>query len=286
MNKYIPTILILTLCVCSRISYAQSILDAFVPDIQSSATRVDKTPPILPPSQVDLLMGTDSYVPPFYRGRALPGAGTNTKLESIVRFQQRNGSFVSPGDIIYTWKVDGRVLGSLSGRGRSSLVVPSPTLKDSMTVALSVRSLDNAFYGDTSITIPTEKPIVLLYQNNPLWGVMYYNALTTQNTIAANEVTFAAVPYFANAGYPNDPRLIYAWSINGSPIKSSALDPSELTINGSKSNGIARIGLELTHASNFFMDSKSEWGVQLSTDGNSVFDSPNGKIDPFSGTHQ
>ena len=62
------------------------------------------------PTEIDLLFESDSYVPPFYKGRAMPSAGTLLHLEAIPRFKRTDGSLVAPDGIIFTWKRGGSVI--------------------------------------------------------------------------------------------------------------------------------------------------------------------------------
>jgi len=239
------------------------------------------------PTETDLLVDSDSYVPPFYQGRALPSAGTNLRLEAITHFKRPDGSVVPSSDITYTWKQDGRVVGNVSGRGKSSVELPSPTLYGTSNIEVDAESSDDTLAGSASLSIPSTTPFVLLYEDNPLLGLTYYHALAAQTTIPDTEMTFAAVPFFAQIQSPNDPRLAYTWTVNGSAISPSANDPSEITLNASDSNGEADIGLGLTHSTNIFMSTSGEWDVTLGTTNSSSFgNSVTGVKDPFSGKTQ
>ena len=236
------------------------------------------------PTQVDLLVDSDSYVPPFYQGRALPSAGTNIRLQAIPHFKRADGSSVAPTDITYTWKQDDRVLGSLSGRGKSSAILPAATLYGTSDIEVDAMSVDGVLSGRATVALPSTEPLITLYEDSPLLGLTYYRAIGGQSAMNDTEMTFAAVPYFAQARSANDPRLVYGWSVNGSNVAPSASDPSEITLNTTHSNGTATLGLEVTHTTNIYMDSKGSWGIMLGGQSSSGFNgTSNGTKDPFSG---
>lgn len=216
------------------------------------------------PAQVDLLYDSTSFVPPFYRGRSLPSAGTNIRLQAIVHFKRQNGSAVAPSDITYTWRNNGVVVGSVSGRGRSAAIIPAATLYGTNTIEVTAVSSDQKFIGTARVQIPSLEPILMVYQDHPLFGIMYYQALGSKNAIPDTEMTFAATPLFAQAVSANDPHLIYDWKVNDSTIPVDKKNPSEITINSDKSNGDATMSLETTHSSNYFMDSKGSWALTFS----------------------
>lgn len=239
------------------------------------------------PSQIDILVDSDSYVPPFYRGRALPSAGTNIRLQAIPYFKDAHGAVIPTSKINFTWKQDDRVVGAESGLGRSSVVLPAALLYGTTNIEVDAQSSDDASFGTATINIPSIEPPLVLYEDNPLLGITYYHALGGATTITDTEMTFAVVPYFAQAQSPNDPRLSFAWTVNGSGISPDPQDPSELTLNAQNSSGAATIGLSLSQSDNIFMNSTGSWNMTLgSTASNAFTNSAGGVKSPFSGRTQ
>lgn len=215
----------------------------------------------LPPSPVDLLFDADSYVPPFYRGRALPSPGTIMHFQALAHFG------VADSAITYTWRRNGRVEGDVSGVGKSSVSLPAPTLFGTDTISVDARAADVSAYGSASVTISSIDPSVTLYQDHPLFGIEYYNALTDQTSIPDLEMTFASVPYFAHVQSPDDAGLMYAWSVDGVPVAAATTSGSEITINADNSSGIANVSLILTSATNFLLRGEGAWNVLFSREG-------------------
>lgn len=233
--------------------------DVTLPDgTQTSSTIV------IAPVQIDLLVDSDSYTPPFYTGRALPSPGTDIMLQAIPWLRDANGSPIASSKLRFTWKRNNQVVGSVSGIGRSSAVLASPNLFATDIIEVDVASLDGSVAGSASVILPSTEPQLVLYENHPLFGFEYYNALAAKNPISENEMTFAVVPYFAQASGPNDPNLEYQWTVNGNPVKGNAADQSEITISAVNSNGDATIGLSMTHATNLTIDSGGSWDILLS----------------------
>ena len=258
-------------------------------DITLSATSPDggagSAQATIIPTQMDLLYDANSYVPPFYEGRTLPSAGTTLNLQAIAHFKRSNGTSVAPSDITYTWRKNGVVLGSMSGRGKSAITVPSPGLFETTTFSVDAVSSDQTLAGSASAVIASVEPLLILYQDHPLFGITYYNALGTQTGIADTEMSFAATPYFAQAVSANDPRLVYDWKVNNTAITADPKNPSEITINADNSDGNAAISLEATHVKNYLMDSKGSWTVSFSTGGSFVSGVKNVIKDVFHSTN-
>jgi len=232
------------------------------------------------PTEVDLLYDSDSYAPPFYRGKSLPSAGSNLYLQALPHFVSPNGSSPAASSLTYTWKKNGQVMGTVSGRGKSAIVIPAPVLYETDIMSVDVASSDGSLSGETSITVAAADPTVMLYEDHPLFGVLYGNALSASTFLPDSEMTFAAIPYFASVRTPSDPLLQYAWRVNGSSIATDPAKPNELTLQASPSNDTALIQLALTHATNFFLDASGSWNVSFSTA------STNGSQNPFDSATQ
>ena len=243
--------------------------------------------PAVTSSPVDILVDADSYVPPFYRGRALPSAGTNLRLQAIPHFKGSDGSSVPTSNIIFTWKQDGRVAGNVSGLGKSSVILPAALLFGTTNIEVDAESTDHMSFGIATISVPSLEPTLILYQDNPLLGFTYYRAVGTTETINSTEMTFAVVPYFAQIQSPNDAHLTYAWTVNGSSIQADPQDPSEITLNAKNSAGDAMLGLSLSQSNNIFLSSSGSWDLTLGTAGSNAFTSGgSGVKNPFTGQTQ
>ncbi|MCR4281085.1 MAG: hypothetical protein NUV88_01995 [Candidatus Kaiserbacteria bacterium] len=226
------------------------------------------------PAEVDLLWESDSYVPPFYRGRALASPGTSIRMHAIARFKPAGSAQPPESAVVYTWKLNGAVVQSASGKARSTALFPSPALFGTDIIEVTVSN--GTQYGSASAQIASTEPQLFLYEDHPLFGIMYNQALGNTTPISDIEATFAAIPYFAEADSPDDARLLYSWSVNRNEIPSDELKRSELTVNASKSSGLAQIALSIAHAANLAMSARGSWGVIFSTDENGF-----SGIDPF-----
>ena len=60
---------------------------------------------------------------------------------------------------------------------------------------------------DTVYVSGTNDPVLALYEDNPLFGVMYGSAIPGTSSANESETSFAAVPYFANASSANSSSL-------------------------------------------------------------------------------
>jgi hypothetical protein len=235
---------------------------------------------IVVPTLVDLLLDSNSYVPPFYKGRALPSHGSGFKVQAIPYLSDARGVRIATSKLIFTWSENGLVKGSLSGAGKDILTVTGPVLNNSYSVDVVVHTADNTASGAAHIVVPITDPSVQLYVNNARYGTLYSSALLENTPINDIESTFRAVPYYAAASTPDDPRLIYSWNINGTHVPLDSKNASRLTINAANSNGTADISLSVTHSQDYLMDAEHMWSIVFNkTSAGDAF--TKASIDPF-----
>ncbi len=207
------------------------------------------------PLELDIVFDAPTYVPPFYRGRALPSGGGSMRLQAIARFPGTRGT-LADSSITYTWRRNNRILTSLSGLGKSNIVIDAPTPGDTDTISVRASANDDTLSATASVAIPSSEPAVMLYEDHPLFGVLFHSALP-QEIPSRGDITVAAVPYFVTAQRLNDPVLKYSWRINEQPATASSTQKNEITLRSD--SGTQSLELELLHASNFFLDVLRTW---------------------------
>ncbi len=247
-------------------------------DISVAVEGLPETASIsIAPFSVDLMWESNSNTPGLYRGRHLPSLGTVVSLQALPHLFQR-GVELTPAQLLFTWKQDGNIIAS--GKGRVSASVPIRPLQDSTTITVSVTSADKTIGAERSATIGITNPPVRLYIEHPLYGTMYHNALNAESRVSDVEMSFAAVPYFAQASSPNDPQFSYVWRVNRTTIQPNTERPNTITINAGAGGGEAKVELALTHKKNYQLDAKGAWNVLF---GSGFGSTETGGADPFTG---
>ena len=227
------------------------------------------------PTEMELLWEGDSYVPPFYRGRALPTAGGSMRIFAIPHFlRPGSSSFTSPDELIYTWRKNNRIIQSVRGRGQHSITMDAPVLFGTDTISVEARTADGALRGFASVRISSVEPTLILYENHPIFGVLYHRALASGASIPETEVAFSAVPYFAPVQNPDSGLLSFEWRVNNTAVTSNPVRPSTITLNAEGTDGRATLELTLTHVTNFFLSAKNAWSITLAGIGGSALSDP------------
>lgn len=228
------------------------------------------------PAEVDLLWEADSYVHPFYEGRVLPGTASTIRAQALARFQTANG-LVPESNIVYTWYRNNAQV--TSGRGKSSASLPGPALFGTDTIRVVAVSADGKYSGAASARIFSVDPFPVLYENHPLFGVLFHRALEGSANTLETEQKMTAVPYFAGVSSLADPSLIYEWRVGNTNITPDAKEPQTLTLAANGYQGPVNIELALMSASDIAMRAVGAWELIFGR-GDTVFTG----INPFGGT--
>ncbi|PIR82533.1 hypothetical protein COU20_01905 [Candidatus Kaiserbacteria bacterium CG10_big_fil_rev_8_21_14_0_10_59_10] len=217
------------------------------------------------PAEVDILWSGESYAPPLYRGRVHASPGTSVRLSAIARLVPPGGNPLADESIVFSWRKNGVLLQELSGRGRAHIELPAPLLFGADVVSVEASSLDGRLIATRSVRIPSVETTLLLYEEHPLFGLLFHRAFGAEGQTPSIEATIAAVPLFAPVRTPFDAQLDYAWRVNNTPIPADPADPFRLIINAEDSSGLALIELVLTHTSNIFLRSDAAWSIRFGT---------------------
>lgn len=215
------------------------------------------------PAEIDILWETDSYAPPFYQGRRLASSGALVHAEAVPRFVRPDGLPIATRDIIFSWRKNGTVIAGASGRGKSYASFSSPELFATDTITVEAESIDGSLRGAANILIPSRTPFVLLYQEHPLFGILFHRALSEEAQLPDTEATLVAAPFYAGAVTADDSRLSYEWRVNRASVAVDPGSPSRITINGEGSDGLARVELSVTHKTDFIMEARGLWRIIL-----------------------
>lgn len=169
------------------------------------------------PVDVDILWQANTYTPPFYKGKALFTPESNVTFIALPNILI-GGKRVDPSDVVYKWKVDRVVDGANSGFGKTSYdYTGSIILRPTLIQAEVYAAANSAFKGIGGFEISHIFPQALIYEDNPLYGILFNKALRNQYTIKENEVEVSVVPYFFSTEGKNT-SVTYKWNLNNNAL--------------------------------------------------------------------
>ncbi len=186
---------------------------------RSSTRHYEQTLTIWP-AHVDLLWQTNTYTPPWYRGKALPVSGALLTIIALPTLSSAEGA-IEPQEAFYDWHVDNTPLSRESGMGKNTLQyrIPSNERLDKI-IRVSVYNKDKTVKMEKRITIPIQQPRIIFYELDPLRGPRIQHMIGNEYAMAsASETQIIAEPFFSSIPAA---QLSYEWTIGN-----ESLDPGE-----------------------------------------------------------
>lgn len=201
---------------------------------------------VINPAGLDVVWEADTSVPPFYKGKALPIGQSTIKIAALPYFVSGAGKMINPDNLIYSWKdnnTDTKLLAA-SGYGKMVLRRKMSLLLRDENISVSVSSLGNSIGSQKTIIVAPFTSSVLLYEDNPIEGVLYERAVGGQFDLTKDEFSLKAEPYF----FPSDDRangkLSYVWSLNNKEVENNNKDSLVLKQGGGSGTALVRLVLK------------------------------------------
>jgi hypothetical protein len=158
---------------------------------------------------VDILWQGEGYVPPFYSGRTL------WAKQSEITFTAIPQGLGNPANLNYSWSKNGTVLGLISGVGKNSISLVDTIFSKPMKIKVEIVDGLDQVITESSINISSSLPLVTVYEDNPLYGVMFHREVFGSFKMTGDEAAFKGFPYYFSVSSANSPSLSYAWKLNG-----------------------------------------------------------------------
>ena len=219
---------------------------------------------VITPMTVDMLwQATDSIVPPFYRGKAMPTSESEVKFVAIPQIKSSNGSYIAPGNFVYDWSENYTADANDSGYGKNGYTTFMDYLNPDKYISVDVSSQDGGLATSGNITLSPVDPKIVWYASSPLYGPLYGAALDGSYPVVGNDTSLIAEPYFFSPATPLSKELSYAWTLNGDTISTPSI-PNMLALHRSTSDtGTATLSVEVTSLNKLFQDSTANLTLSL-----------------------
>jgi hypothetical protein len=182
------------------------------------------------PADLELFFEPLTYVPPFYEGRSVFSHQSPFRVVAVPRFIGVDGTRYSEKDLTYTWRINGRYVEGAGGLGGNVLEAKGALVSRAFDVSVEVQNPDGTTGAKETIYITPSEPELLLYENDPLYGILYNKPVNSVLDLASKkETVIYAVPYYYGVETPDSLSLIYKWAINARDVI-MAQNENQLTI--------------------------------------------------------
>lgn len=213
---------------------------------------------VLNPADVDLIYEAQTYAHPFFKGKRIFSSEAVVTYIAIPNFVV-GGRKIADSDLVYTWKVNGTAQQNASGYGKNTFTVKGQLIERPATITVDVSAVNSNMVATQSINIRSSQPEVVVYENNPILGVVYEKAILGTFLLERPQVDFEAIPYFFSAANKDDGQIAYKWSINGSQVTTKTPNENYLLLRNDKNaEGRAMISATVAHVQNLLQSTQTQ----------------------------
>jgi hypothetical protein len=209
-----------------------------------------------------LWQANDSYVPPFYRGKALPTPDSEIKVVTVPEI--KNGSSNIPAqNLVYAWKKDYTNNVDGSGYGKNFFLYVSDYLENSNNISVTASTIDQKSSSDASIDIGMAQPKILFYKNDNNLGTIWQNSLTDPYKIQGGDI-IEAVPYFISPKEIQNPTLTWSWFINDGPVNLTSFTKNLMPLQAQAgTHGTSKLRLDIASQDKIFETASKEINIEF-----------------------
>lgn len=208
------------------------------------------------PSDIDMLWEAyNTYVPPFYRGKALASIEGKVKVVAIPSTQNLAG-------FSYNWKQDDKSKQDSSGYGKNYYIYQNSYLENSNTVAVAVSDIFGNGIGSGTISINPGNPKIVFYKKDQILGTQWENSISNGFTINKDGDTIVAEPYFFSIKDLNSSGYEFNWFLNGEQTPTPS-QKNTLSIKPGGNSGSAIIKVIINNTKTLFQSMNKEINVNF-----------------------
>ncbi|OGI66137.1 hypothetical protein A3A95_00260 [Candidatus Nomurabacteria bacterium RIFCSPLOWO2_01_FULL_39_18] len=210
-----------------------------------------------------LWQANDSYVPPFYKGKAMPSVGSEIKVVAMPEIKVGSDGTVNPKSMTYSWKEDDTNNVEGSGYGKNSFVFINDYLEDSNNIGVTASTIDQTYSSEASINVGIVEPKILFYKYDNSLGILWEKILPDFHRIQDTEIV-EATPYFISPKDIRNPTLIWSWFINDTQINTPIFRKNVMPLRvESGTSGISRLRLRIENQYKIFQTTDGEIDLEF-----------------------
>lgn len=218
------------------------------------------------PATVDLIWQADSYVPPFYKGKALFSHQSNIKVVATPNIFTKDGVLIPTSKLIYRWKLAKEFVSDVSGVGKNIVTFSDTIPVDEKEISVEVSTADASVKTVGQIFVRSVGTSPVLYQDTPLTGISYEKALPDSLTLADSEMKLVIEPYFFSVKSRDSNSLYYTWSLNGKTVPDVTRSSIVFKVPEAE-QGSAQVNVELRQPSKVFQTNASRLLINFTSPG-------------------
>ncbi len=208
---------------------------------------------VIKPVFLDIIIEPQTRTPAFYAGRALPSSGSTVNATAIL-----NGNTGNAGNLLYTWRLNNKVLEGGSVRGKNTITFTMP-LGLFATLNLEVRTATGEPMARRSFNVTNQAPNLSFYTVSTLYGLTE-KAVAESIPLIGSSVTLRAEPFYLDLATYNNPDHL-EWKIGGTYSKNDNGNPYEVTLAAQGGSGVTNVNFHVRNTVHLLQGAQDSFRV-------------------------
>ncbi len=216
----------------------------------------------LTPQGVDILWETpESYTPPFYLGKSLPGVGSTVRATALPNLSS-NGLQIPAQNISYSWYVNDDFLSNISGYGKQFANIPLDYLSSKTNIRVVARG-PTGVASEKTISIYPHDVLPLLYIYDDSLGVKMEQSIFKRFE-TTRDFTLSLIPFYLSVKNNFSTSGNYTWLLEGLPVT-----PEEKTILSfhpeENASGLKKLSVSLSNSRRTLQKAETDLEILFDT---------------------
>ncbi len=189
---------------------------------------------VVTPSEVDIILEAETYVPAFYKGRTLPAGNSVVRAIAIPHMVPA----IPLSSLTYEWRQGETVLfgGPVKGKYAADITV---SRYEGDYIQVTVAGERGEKVGGRAISLTPAEPELHFYEENPLRGLST-KAIKDSLMLIGDETTIHAEPFFMTTDLSTDTAR-FEWRVDGGIVTTDVENGHTLTVRKTGTGGSGRI---------------------------------------------
>ena len=218
------------------------------------------------PASVDLIWQTESYVPPFYKGKAMFSHQNKVTFIAMPHMTSSGGVEIGPKNLVYKWMQNDSVIQNASGYGKNAYTFTGSVISRPIKISVEVTAPNTGDVANASMTTNPAEPFIVFYEKNPLYGIQFQKALYGSTQLNESEIAVVGMPFFFGTLDPKTTDLSYKWLINGVPIGNESYANTQVFRQVSGVSGFSKISLSIENSNKILQYASSNFDLSFGSE--------------------
>jgi hypothetical protein len=221
------------------------------------------------PTEIDMIWQSESFVPPFYKGKALFSHQNKVTVIAVPHVTGSNGQEINPKNLIYRWEKNGTVMEDVSGYGKNSYTFEGSIISRSLRIDVEVSQPNSGVLGFGSVFLEPTEPTLVLYRKDPAYGIQFQKALKgTVSLVGTKEITVVSSPFFFGIKDPSSFELERKWMINGVSVNNELSATTQIFRQKEGTSGVSKISVNVENVNKILQYASANFNLTFENNEN------------------